>query len=344
MTYTITLEPVGVQMEVEEGETILDAAFRQGIALMHGCKEGQCSTCKSILLDGDVEMERYSTFALPDFEKDEGYILLCKAVPYSDMTVELLQYDEEALKVTVPIKTYQTVVSEMETLTHDIRRIVLKLVEPDKIVFHAGQFMDVYIPGTDVYRSYSMGNPPNQSDRLEFMIKTFKGARFSTVLDEQLKVGDAIEVRGPFGNCIRREENQGDIFLIGGGSGMAPLWAILNDIVEKGVQRNVTLFYGARTKRDLFYLDKFAEIAKRNPGFRFIPALSEPLPDDNWNGETGFITKVVESYLDPVSAAKDLEVFLCGPAPMIDATIPLLKVNGVSVDRIFFDKFVPASN
>jgi len=344
MTYTITLEPVGVQMEVEEGETILNAAFRQGIALMHGCKEGQCSTCKSVLLDGDVEMERYSTFALPDFEKDEGYILLCKAIPYSDMTVQLLQYDEEALKVTVPIKTYKTVVSEMESLTHDIRRIVLKLAEPNQITFHAGQFMDVYLPGTDVYRSYSMANPPNQSDRLEFMIKTFKGGRFSKLLDEQLKVGDELEVRGPFGNCIRREESVGDIFLIGGGSGMAPLWSILNDIVEKGVQRKVTLFYGARSKRDLFYLDKFAEIAKRHVNFRFIPALSESLPEDKWIGETGLITKVVESYLDPDSAARDLEVFLCGPAPMIDATIPLLKENGVSVDRIFFDKFVPASN
>ncbi|WP_248930706.1 NADH:ubiquinone reductase (Na(+)-transporting) subunit F [Paenibacillus hamazuiensis] len=344
MPYTITLEPVGVQMEVEEGETILDAAFRQGIALMHGCKEGQCSTCKSILVDGDVEMERYSTFALPDFEKEEGYILLCKAVPYSDMTVQLLQYDEEALKVTVPIKTYRTVVSEMESLTHDIRRIVLKLEEPNQITFHAGQFMDVYLPGTDVYRSYSMANTPRQSDRLEFMIKIFKGGKFSTFLEEQLKVGDAMEVRGPFGNCIRREENTGDIFLIGGGSGMAPLWSILNDIVEKGVDRKVTFFYGARSKRDLFYLDKFVEIAERFPKFRFIPALSEPQPEDNWNGETGFITKVVEAHLDPVTAGKDLEVFLCGPAPMIDSTIPLLKNHGVSADRIFFDKFVPASN
>ncbi|MFC4766751.1 NADH:ubiquinone reductase (Na(+)-transporting) subunit F [Effusibacillus consociatus] len=344
MAYKVTLEPVGVEMEVEEGETVLEAAFRQGVALMHGCKEGQCSTCKSILLDGDVEMERYSTFALPDFEKEEGYILLCKTVPYSDLTVELMQYDEEALKVSVPIKTFRTVISEIESLTHDIRRIVLKLAEPDQITFHAGQFADVYLPGSDVYRSYSMANTPSQSDRLEFMIKIFKGGKFSTLLDEQLKIGDELEVRGPFGNCIRREESTGEIFLIGGGSGMAPLWSILNDIVEKGVQRKVTFFYGARSKRDLFYLDKFAEIAERHQGFRFIPALSEPLPQDNWNGETGLITEVLERYLDPAIAGKDLEVFLCGPAPMIDSAIPLLRDKGVTSDRIFFDKFVPASN
>lgn len=343
MAYKVTLEPVGVEMEVEEGETVLEAAFRQGVALMHGCKEGQCSTCKSLLLDGDVEMERYSTFALNDFEKEEGLILLCKSIPYSDLTVELLQYDEDALKVSVPIKTFKTVVEEIESLTHDIRRLTLTLVEPNNITFHSGQFVDVYLPGTDSYRSYSMSNTPSQSDRLEFMIKIFKGGRFSTLLDEQFTKGYQLDVRGPFGNCIRREESKGAMFMIGGGSGMAPLWSILNDMAEKGVNRKITFFYGARTKRDLFYLEKFAEITEKLEGFTFIPALSEPLPEDNWDGETGFITDVLKRHLDPAVAGKDMEAFLCGPAVMIDAGIALLREAGVTPDRIFFDKFVPAS-
>lgn len=340
----MTLEPVGMEMEVEEGETVLEAAFRQGVALMHGCKEGQCSTCKSLLLDGDVEMERYSTFALPDYEKEEGYILLCKTLCYSDIQVELLQYDEEALKVSIPIKTFQTSIESIENLTHDIRKLCLKLVEPTKIDFHAGQFVDIYAPGGQFYRSYSMGNTPKESGKLEFMIKIFKDGKFSTLLDEEFNVGDQLEVRGPFGNCIRREENQGDILLIGGGSGMAPLWSLLNDIDQKKVKRNVTLFYGARSKRDLFYLDKFAEIEKRLAGFRFVPALSEPLEEDNWTGETGFITDVINRYLkSSATAAKDVEAFLCGPAPMIDAAMTVLRDNGVTPDRISFDKFVPAT-
>ncbi|MCL6571250.1 MAG: 2Fe-2S iron-sulfur cluster binding domain-containing protein [Bacillus sp. (in: Bacteria)] len=344
MTYKVTLEPVGMEMDVEEGETVLEAAFRQGVALMHGCKEGQCSTCKSLLLDGDVEMDRYSTFALPDHEKEDGYILLCKTLCYSDIKVELLQYDEDALKISIPIKTFQTFIESIESVTHDIRKLTLKLEEPEKINFHAGQFVDIYAPGGNFYRSFSMGNTPNESGKLEFMIKIFKDGKFSTLLDEKLQVGDQLEVRGPFGNCIRREDNQGDILLIGGGSGMAPLWSILNDMNQKNVKRNVTFFYGARSKRDLFYLEKFAEIEKHLAGFRFVPALSEPSEEDNWTGETGFITDVIDRYLkSSATSSKDLEAFLCGPAPMIDAAIAVLRDNGVTTDRISFDKFVPAT-
>ncbi|MEH7113348.1 2Fe-2S iron-sulfur cluster binding domain-containing protein [Neobacillus niacini] len=344
MTYKVTLEPVGMEMDVEEGETVLEAAFRQGVALMHGCKEGQCSTCKSLLLDGDIEMERYSTFALPDHEKEDGYVLLCKTLCYSDISVELLQFDEDALKLSIPIKTFQTSIESIESVTHDIRKLTLKLEEPSKIIFHAGQFVDIYPPGGTFYRSYSMGNTPSESNKLEFMIKIFEGGKFSTLLEEEFKTGDQLEVRGPFGNCIRREDSEGDIILIGGGSGMAPLWSILNDMVQKDVKRNVTFFYGARSKRDLFYLDKFAEIEKQLDGFRFIPALSEPSKDDNWVGETGFITEVIDRYLKSSTiSSKDLDAFLCGPAPMIDAAISVLRDNGVTTDRISFDKFVPAT-
>ena len=344
MSYKVKLEPVGVEMEVDEGETVLQAAFRQGVALMHGCKEGQCSTCKSLLLDGDAEMERYSTFALPDHEKEEGYILLCKTIPYSDLTVELLQYDEEALKVSVPVRDYRASIESVESLTHDIRKLSLRLIEPETITFHSGQFVDLYLPGVNFFRSYSMANTPSQSNRLEFMIKLFKGGKFSTLLDERLKPGDELEVRGPFGNCIRREDSTGDMLMIGGGSGMAPLWSILQDMAEKQVKRSVTFFYGARSRRDLFYLDKFARLADQWEEFRFVPALSEPLPEDDWDGETGLITEVIERYLVQSPPSLETEAFLCGPGPMIDAAIQILRNRGITPDRIFFDKFVPASN
>ncbi|GGE29689.1 oxidoreductase [Marinithermofilum abyssi] len=343
MAYKVTFQPVGIEMEVEEGETILDAAFRQGIALMHGCKEGQCSACKSLLLDGDIELRDYSTFALPDFEKEEDHILLCRTEAFSDLEVELLQYDEEALKKSVPIKTFRTTVEEIESLTHDIRRLSLKLVEPKEITFHAGQFVDVYLPGEDVYRSYSMANPPSQSDRLEFMIKIFHGGKFSDYLDTKIQVGDTLEVRGPFGNCILNHESTGEILLVGGGSGMAPLWSILNDIVDKGIDRKVTFFYGVRSRRDLFYLDQFSRMEQRLPNFRFIPALSEPQQEDHWNGNTGLITDVMDRYLSG-SNLSEAEAYLCGPAPMIDTAIPIIQNHGITSDRIFFDKFVPASN
>ncbi len=141
------LEPVGIEMEVDEDETILDAAFRQGIMLMHGCKEGQCSSCKSFLLDGDVDLDRYSTFALPDFEEAEGYTLLCRAHALTDVEIELLHYDEEALRSGVPIVTATTEVEAVEELTHDIRRLVVKVTEPEALEFKAGQYVDIGDPG-----------------------------------------------------------------------------------------------------------------------------------------------------------------------------------------------------
>ena len=177
-------EPVGIELEVDEDETILNAAFRQGIMLMHGCKEGQCAACKSFLLDGEVDLDRYSTFALPDFEEDEGYTLLCRAHALSDVEIELINYDEEILRSGVPI------VDGDHARWRPSRRSPTtsagsscKLRDPDSITFHAGQYMDIGIPGADgEHRSFSMANTPGEPDRLEFMIKLYEGGRFSGLL------------------------------------------------------------------------------------------------------------------------------------------------------------------
>src|SRR5437588_10077255 len=141
--HTVRFEPVAIEIEVSEDETILDAGFRQGIMLAHGCKEGQCSACKSFLLSGEVELERYSTFALADYEQEEGYTLLCRAHAYSDLEIELLHYDEEMLTSGVPIQKLTTRVASIEPLTHDIRHLVLDLVDPPEMAFNAGQYVDI---------------------------------------------------------------------------------------------------------------------------------------------------------------------------------------------------------
>jgi propane monooxygenase reductase subunit len=304
---------------------------------MHGCKEGQCASCKSLLIEGDLEMEKYSTFALADYEREQGYVLLCRSHAYSDLTVELLNYDEETILSGLPVQTVQTVVSAIEPLTHDIKHLVLQLVEPRELRFRAGQYVDIRIPGSEEHRSYSMANTPATNSHLEFILKVFPGGRFSSLLDESF-VGTALEVTGPYGSCILRENSERDVVLIGGGAGMAPLWSLLNDIAARGLQRRVTFYYGARSRRDLFYLDKIDELRARLPEFRFIPALSEPLPQDHWQGETGLITEVVARTL---SAGSEVDVYLCGPAAMIDAALPLLVRKGIREERMLFDKFTP---
>ena len=339
-THKVRFQPVGIEIEVNEDETVLNAAFRQGVSLTHGCREGQCSACKSFLLDGDIEMEKYSTFALPEYESEEGYVLLCRSHAYSDLEVELINYDEDILRLGIPIVTLQTIVEEIEPLTHDIKRLVLKFAEAgQKMLFTAGQYADIRIPGSDEHRAYSMANTPSTNGHLEFIIKVFPGGRFSGLLEGGISVGQELVVKGPYGVFMLREKSNSEIVCIGGGSGMAPIWSLLNSMAERGIERKATYYYGARTRKDLFYLDRLQQLEERLPGFRFVPALSMATPEDEWDGETGLITEVLERNLE--AGQTQMQAYLCGPPPMIDAAIPVLVRKGISEDRIFFDKFTP---
>src|SRR3954471_17995403 len=175
--HRVRFEPVGIEIDVAEDTTILRAAAEQGVMLMHGCKEGQCAACKSFVLDGeDIEHDRYSTFALPDYEKEEGYTLLCRAHAYEDLTIELLNYDEEMIRSGLPIQQAVAEVKANDEVTHDLRHLVLKLIEPTEINFFPGQYVDITVPGTVHSRSFSMANiSSRESGELEFVIKVYPG-------------------------------------------------------------------------------------------------------------------------------------------------------------------------
>jgi propane monooxygenase reductase subunit len=335
--HVVRFEPVGIEIEVEEHQTILRAAAEQGVQLMHGCKEGQCAACKSFVLDGeDIELDRYSTFALPDFEREEGQTLLCRAHAYEDLTIELLNYDEEIIRGGLPLRTGTVEVVSNEPVTHDMRHLVVKLVEPQEIKFFPGQYMDFVVPGTGETRSFSMANTPNRDGRFEFVIKIYPGGLFSAYLAEKIQVGDRLEVEAPFGTFTLRENRATDLVFIGGGAGLAPILALLRSMAERGIDRKSTFYYGARSRADLCFTDELADLRARLAGLTFVPALSEPGPDDAWPGETGLITEVVrrrEPTLEGVDA------YVCGPPPMVDAAIPMLTALGVSENQIFYDKF-----
>jgi propane monooxygenase reductase component len=337
-THTVRFEPVGIEMEADEDETILHAAFRQGIMLMHGCKEGQCSACKSFLLDGDVDLDKYSTFALPDFEEAEGWTLLCRAHAYSDLEVELINYDEEALHGGTPPRTVRATVTAIEPLTHDISRLCLTVDDEAPFAFKPGQYVDIRIPGgdEDEHRSFSMANLGTEAGELEFMIKRYPGGRFSGLLAGGLAVGDELEVTGPYGVFTLRSSSPRRIVFIGGGAGMAPILCLLRSMAEAGVDRPAVYYYGARTATDLFHLDELATLAERLPEFTFVPALSEAADGDGWSGETGLITDVVERLEDDLA---EVDAYLCGPPPMVDAAIAMLERLGVPESHIYFDKF-----
>jgi propane monooxygenase reductase subunit len=244
-TYKVRFEPVGLEMEIIEGETVLDAAFRQGIALPHGCKEGQCGSCKAKIHEGDFELLKYSTFALPDYESEDGSVLLCRTHVYGDVTVDLLNFDEELLSRAIVVKDFHGRLTRIDALTHDIRMLEMEVEAP--VRFWAGQYVDLMIVGRGIVRAYSMASPPSAGNRLQFIVKKYPNGAFSALLDDGLAVGDAMTAKGPYGTCFRREKRSGAMLLIGGGSGMSPLWSILTDHLESGEQRPVRFFYGART-------------------------------------------------------------------------------------------------
>jgi len=337
-THTVRFEPVGIEMEADEDETVLNAAFRQGIMLMHGCKEGQCSACKSFLLDGDVDLDKYSTFALPDFEEAEGWTLLCRAHAYSDLEVELINYDEEILHGGTPPRTVSARVTGVEPLTHDITRLCLTVDDDEPFAFKPGQYVDIEIPGHEgEHRSFSMANLAAEAGELEFMIKRYEGGRFSGLLGEDgIKAGDTLQITGPYGVFTLRSSSPRRLLFIGGGAGMAPILCLLRSMAEAGVERPATYYYGARTSTDLFHLDELAELGSRLSGFSFVPALSEAGDGDGWAGESGLITDVVERLEDDLA---EVDAYLCGPPPMVDAAIAMLEAAGVPEAHIYFDKF-----
>lgn len=335
--HRVRFEPVGIEIEVGEDQTILRAAFEQGVMLMHGCKEGQCSSCKSFILDGDeVELDKYSTFALPDYEKEEGYTLLCRAHAYEDLTIELLNFDEEMIRGGLPIQEAVAEVVSNEAVTHDMRHLVLRLIEPKEVKFFPGQYVDIAVPGTEEVRSFSMANPTSRDGRLEFVIKVYPDGLFSHLLDTELKAGDRLNLSGPYGMFTLREGHDTDLVFVGGGAGMAPILALLRSMAERGITRKATYYYGARRKRDLCFTGELRELEDRLENFRFVPALSEPHDSEDWDGEVGLITDVVKKHEADLNGA---HAYVCGPPPMVEVAMPLLTQLGVPEKNVYYDKF-----
>jgi propane monooxygenase reductase component len=341
--HVVRFEPVGIEIEVDEDQTVLRAAAEQGIMLMHGCKEGQCSSCKSFVLDGDdIELDKYSTFALPDYEREEGFTLLCRAHVYEDVTIELMNYDEDMIRSGLPIQQAVAEVVSNEPVTHDMRHLVLRLVEPTEIKFFPGQYVDITVPGTDSTRSFSMANTSSrESGQLEFVIKVYPDGLFSHFLDTRLAVGDRLDLTGPFGVFTLREGFDTDLVFVGGGAGMAPILSLLRSMAERVIERKATYYYGARGRRDLCFEQELRALEEVLPRFRYVPALSEPAEGDGWAGEVGLITDVVKRHEGDLKAA---HAYVCGPPPMVEAAMPMLTGLGVPEKRIYYDKFTTTAD
>ncbi|MEA2346759.1 MAG: propane monooxygenase reductase component [Thermoleophilaceae bacterium] len=333
----VVFEPIGEEIECGEEESILDAAFRQGYNLVYGCREGQCSACKCYLLEGEVALKPYSTFALSETEEANGYTLMCRAMPEEDLVVELLHFDPDNYRLENPIREGSATVITSEALTHDIQRLQLKVDAPLDFSFEPGQYVDITVPGGDATRSFSMANLPDGN--IELMIKRYPGGRFSGLLDGEIAEGSRLDFTGPYGS-FRLRATERPVLLVAGGSGMAPVLSLLRRLAADRSTRPVRFYYGARTQADLFHLDQVEELGARLDDFAFVPVLSESGPE---GAELGLVHEAACGCLER-GELSDAEVYTCGPPPMIDALIEqLVDGRGFDESRIFYDKFTTSA-
>jgi propane monooxygenase reductase subunit len=342
MSRRVLFEPIGEEIEVGDDETILEAAFRQGYNLAYGCREGQCSACKCYLLEGEVDLLPYSTFALSESEEANGYTLICRALPYEDLVVELLHFDPDGYRLEHPIRDGRAEVEVVESLTRDIRLVRLRVIEPADFSFVPGQYVDLWVPGSaEARRSFSMSNLPGEG-RVELMIKCYPGGRFSGLLDESIHPGDELSFTGPYGAFHLRHSRR-PVLMLAGGSGMAPVLSLLRALASERSDRVIRFFYGARTRDDLFHLEEVAELGSELPNFHFTPVLSDVEPGEAGEIARGFVHEAVGHYL-ATGELEDFEAYMCGPPPMIEAATELLTDRGLDESRIHYDKFTIAAD
>lgn len=336
--HTINVVPAGLQFPCDEETSLLEAAAAAGYLMPYGCRKGNCGTCKAMVLDGEVDLDTPSVYSLSEFEQRQGTTLLCSAYPLSDLVVEMEELEIREVNAATAAHEVGGTITEVAELTHDIRSLRIALDEP--LAFAAGQFAQVNVPGTEEWRSYSMANAPSDPLSVQFMIKIIPGGRFSSFLDTAT-AGQRIRLNGPHGAFSIRDHGR-PLLMVGGGAGMAPLWSMLQDLVERNDPRQVRFYYGARSPRDLFNLGPLEDLGGKLADFELITALSDDAADDGADGggghRRGLIPHVLQAELGEAIGGYD--AYLCGPPPMIDATLVVLARHGLEERKhVFFDKF-----
>ena len=336
-THTITVEPLGVEVSCREDQSILEACLRQGVNLPHACTHGTCATCKVEVLDGDVDLGEASAFALLDSERAEGKALICTARPKSDVTIEA-DVEEEDGVVFHPVRDFTGTVTLLEDCANDIRRVELQL--DGDIELNPGQYVQVQIPGHSVTRSWSVATPPASSDKLELNIKRTEGGLATDGwVFAGLAEGDTVALSGPYGRFFLREQRTEPAILIGGGTGLAPLKAMVRHVLETGAPHKLYLYHGARTQADLYDVDYFTDLEARSNGqLSYRPVLSQEEVDGIRHGN---VTDAVDADFETCAGHV---AYLCGPPPMVDAALKMLMSKRLFPRDIYREDFFDSSD
>ncbi|HHH43253.1 MAG TPA: CDP-6-deoxy-delta-3,4-glucoseen reductase [Gammaproteobacteria bacterium] len=331
MTFHVEISSSGHRFAVESGETVLEAALRHGVGLPYGCRNGACGSCIAILEAGSVHYPDGEPEALTDAETP-GQLVICQAHPLSDLVIRVREVQAEQ---DIRIKMLPCRAEQLERLSHDVMLVRLKLPESERLQFLAGQYVE-FILKDGRRRAFSIANAPHHDEYLEMHIRHVPGGSFTGHVFEGMRDRALLRIEGPLGSFYLREDSTRPILMMAGGTGFAPLKGMLEHAFYIGVDRPIHLFWGARARRDL-YMDELARAwEKQYPNFRYTPVLSEPGPDDQWQGASGQLHEVLTGRYPDLAG---FDIYLSGPPAMIEAATPALVAQGAHLDHIYSDAF-----
>jgi CDP-4-dehydro-6-deoxyglucose reductase, E3 len=332
MSHQITVMPSGHKFTANEDESLLEAALRQGYTLPYGCKDGACGSCKGKVLSGTVDHGKALESALKTDERASGMALFCCAKARSDLLLEVRQMTSSR---EFPVKTLPSRVEKLELLAPDVMAISLKLPASEKLQFHAGQYVDILLK-EGKKRSFSLANAPHDDALLQLHVRQVAGGLFTGQVFSTLKVRDILRLNGPLGSFYLREESTKPIIFLAGGTGFAPIKAIVEHALHAGIERPMYLYWGAKARIDLYQNDLPASWAAAHPHIHYVPVLSEAAAKDEWTGRTGLVHQAVTVDFPNLA---DFQVYACGSPGMIEAAKRDFCAAGLPEEEFFADAF-----
>ncbi len=333
MPYQVTIQPSGHSFNVNEDETILTAALREGFALPYGCRNGACGSCKGRLLEGRVDYGQYQETALKPEERIAGRMLFCMGKALSDLVIEAR---EISAAKDIAAKTLPSRVQEMEKRADDVMVLKLKLPASERLQFLAGQYLD-FLLKDGKRRSYSIANPPHADELIELHVRHVPGGLFTDHVFSAMKVRDIVRINGPLGSFFIREDSDKPMIFVAGGTGFGPIKAMLEHLFEEKSPRQMVLYWGVRSLKDLYMNELPARWQQEHANFRFIPVLSEPRVEDRWGGRTGYVH---EAVLEDVANLSGYQVYACGAPAMVDSARESFALRGLPGEDFLADSFV----
>jgi CDP-4-dehydro-6-deoxyglucose reductase len=332
MSFCVTIHATDRKFTVEAGESILDAALRQGVALPYGCRDGACGSCRGKILTGRIHYPHDPPLGWNTRDANGGEALFCQARPDSDLIIAANEIEAASQ---LPLRRLPCRVAGMERLTHDVMRLRLTLPPTERLQFLAGQYVNVLLKDGR-RRGFSIANAPEDDAFIELHVRHVPGGTFTDYVFNMMKPRAMLRIEGPLGGFYLREDSRRPVILLGGGTGFAPLKGMLEHAFYLNDRRAMHLFWGVRSRRDLYQQDLIEDWLRQHARFQYTPVLSEPSANDRWQGETGLVSEVMLRHYPDLLRH---DVYMAGPPAMIEAARGDLLRHALPEKRLFSDAF-----